>query len=169
MFGESLDYGKVKVHNYRYSIIQPKVVIMTPNGEIFAHNGKYADDYSTQSDDYRSIFVHEMVHVWQWQRKIKYVRLSAVREWLSNRGAYDAGYKYTLYEEVEFKDYYGLEQQACIVEDYWRVVKSEMPFGKFRAGKYKGQDRIQNTGLTQAAKTRLLLKVLHNFIANPAY
>lgn len=169
VFGDSLDYGKVKVHNYAYSIVQPKFVVMTPNGEIFAPVSRYSDDYSTQSDDYKSLFIHEMAHVWQWQRKITQVRFAAVREWVSRKGDYDAAYQYTLSEDVEFKVHYGLEQQACIIEDYWRVVKNDMPFSRFRAGKYSGQDRIQNIGLTRAEKTLLLLKVLNSFITNPAY
>lgn len=141
---------------------------MTPNGEIYAARDRYSDDYSTESDSYQSLFIHEMAHVWQWQRNVKNVRLSAVREWVARRGDYDAAYKYTLYEGVEFKSYYGLEQQACIIEDYWRVVKREMPFSEFGAGNYKGQTRIQNSG-SEHVRTKLLLKVLRKFIVNPAY
>lgn len=168
MFGDALDYSKIQIHNYRYSVIQPKNVVMTPNGEIYAAPGRYSHDYSTESDGYQSLFIHEMAHVWQWQRNVKNVRLSAVREWVARGGDYDAAYKYTLRDEVEFKNYYGLEQQACIIEDYWRVVKRALPFSEFCAGKYKGQSRIQNPGSSHA-RTYLLLKVLSDFIGNPAY
>ncbi|PIT16559.1 hypothetical protein [Snodgrassella alvi] len=40
---------------------------VTPMGEIYWPTKEYLEDYSTASLDFRHIFMHEMVHVWQYQ------------------------------------------------------------------------------------------------------
>jgi hypothetical protein len=61
------------------------------------------------------VFVHELVHVWQWQNREQtgYSPLTAIREGMSK----DDAYFYEPGQELRLDDF-GYEQQAAIIEDY---------------------------------------------------
>ncbi|HAW3399246.1 TPA: type IV secretion protein Rhs [Escherichia coli] len=58
------------------------------------------------------LFLHEMMHVYQHQRGM----------WVRTRGLFSwaAEYDYTL-DKDQLSDY-SMEQQACIVSDYWLLI-----------------------------------------------
>ncbi len=165
MYKTSIDYTKVKFHKEKYISQQPDTTFMTPNGEIYAPPKIYSSDYAFESDEFKATIIHEFCHVWQWQRNIKYVRTSAVLEGIWHWGDYDEAYYYKLEEYKDLKEF-GLEQQAVMIEDYYRVVKlnldySESPTGKKRVLNYPNDSlvRIKN----------LLTKALSKFLSNPSY
>ncbi|MDN5780752.1 MAG: PAAR domain-containing protein [Luteimonas sp.] len=116
VFGDSVDYARVKVHNgeYLWFGMQPDDTAMTPNGEMYFNSKHFKEDYSNSADlDAQQWFMHEMTHVWQHQ-------LGYPVKW---RGALRIGisYTYTLSAERRFCDY-NMEAQGNILGDYF-VVK----------------------------------------------
>jgi len=163
IYKDTIRYRDVKVHRGKYFFKQPPGSGMTPNGEIYVAddpkrgNFLYKDDYSTESPALKAFFIHEMAHVWQYQNNILRVKISAVLGQVRHLGKYNKMYKYTLEEGRNLFDY-GIEQQAAIIEDYYIVVKENMP--EFCAG------RIQNQ-CSPAKKKELLEKVMADFIFDP--
>ena len=112
VFGTSLDPLRTSVRRRKYWIFQPRWVTMAPDGHIWCHpNGAaWCADYAAESLGMRAHFVHEMVHVWQRQqgRNLVLTRPPLAR------------YVYRLQAGKAFGRY-GVEQQACIVADAYRL------------------------------------------------
>ena len=121
MFLNSINYNKVKIHMDTYIFFQPSDVIMTPNGELYAPKLVFKVDYALESPAWKTLFIHEMSHVWQYQNNILDPEKSGVTEFFRNGFSYKRAYYYTLKENTILTDYY-MEQQAAIVEEYFRVV-----------------------------------------------
>ena len=70
MFGQAIDYGRVRIHNRKWWPLQPDGVTMAPDGHLwFAPNGGlYCDDFCASPLHIQGHFIHEMTHVWQAQR-----------------------------------------------------------------------------------------------------
>ena len=175
IYRDSLKYENVKIHNYKYLDLpfgiasQPDTTLMTPNGEIYAPPSVYSADFSGESNDWKAIFLHEMCHVWQWQRNIKNIKVDAAKEWWAHNGSYDDAYKYTANAHIMFPNFdkLGLEQQATIIEDYYRVQICKLDFVQ-----HNGQYRIQNDVSTPKAKEEARLAVyytLSTFLIKPEY
>ena len=69
VFGNSIDYSKVKISNRKYMPFQSKNVSMAPNGHIY-FSKNYRDDFSKENTLTQGHFIHEMVHVWQYQNRV---------------------------------------------------------------------------------------------------
>ncbi|UZW59477.1 PAAR domain-containing protein [Lysobacter enzymogenes] len=69
IFKDAIDYDKVKIHNdeYLWFGMQDDNTAMTPNGEMWMPKNLFREDYSVEDDSMKHLFVHEMVHVWQYQ------------------------------------------------------------------------------------------------------
>lgn len=115
LYGYNIHYSRVWVHHGSYLPfgMQENNTAMTPNGEIWFESRVYRDDYSVASIDYQHLFMHEMMHVWQYQRGMN-VRMRGLVSWAAN-------YRYDL-DRNNLNDY-SMEQQASIVADYWLLVK----------------------------------------------
>lgn len=116
LYGHSIRYNEVWMHRESYFPfdMQAYNYAMTPNGEMYFQEGTYEDDFSMPNRvmpriDGQHIFLHEMMHVWQHQRGMM-VRTRGLFSWLVD-------YTYTL-DKSNLTDY-GIENQACIVSDYW--------------------------------------------------
>ncbi|EJF32273.1 MULTISPECIES: hypothetical protein [Enterobacteriaceae] len=114
LYGNAIEYYKVWIHRGSYLPfnMQKNSFAMTPNGEIWFQEGVYEPDFSSPQRnpiDARHLFMHEMMHVWQHQRGM----------WVRTRGAFSWAVDYTYDLEKPTLLDYGLEQQACIVSDYW--------------------------------------------------
>ncbi len=157
VFKGSLDYAKVKVHNDTYIFFQPETVWMTPNGEIYCGKKVYTADFSAESKNYHAYFIHEMTHVWQYQMGMS-VRSMAVGEMIENLGDYDEAYNYTLASSKDLLDY-GLEQQAQIVEDYYRLQIAKTG---------RTSSRLKNK-IPQSKQLPAYKAVLSKFLSNPSY
>ncbi|HAV16765.1 MAG TPA: zinc protease [Acinetobacter nosocomialis] len=68
VFKDAIDYSKVWIHIGGY-IHNATGNAMTPAGEIMLPRSEYmaTSDFSKASGDNRHWFIHEMVHVWQYQ------------------------------------------------------------------------------------------------------
>lgn len=120
IFGHSINYDRVRVIQAALPL-QPPNMYMTPRGHIYAPGDLFIEDWSaagvTAKD--RAHFVHEMVHVWQHGQGID-VMAGSLRELVDHRGDYHRSYAYTLKRGRAFTSY-GIEQQASILGDYFRI------------------------------------------------
>lgn len=97
VFKDSINYTKVKIHNKKYVVVQPYNSGMTPNGEIYISGSEiYKNDYAMESIRLRGFFIHEMVHVWQYQLNILNPVSAAIAESILNFFDYSKAYEYEL-------------------------------------------------------------------------
>lgn len=157
MYGSSIKYSEVKIHEGKYFFSQPDDSGMTPRGEIYAAGTAYHDDYSKEDASTQGFFIHEMGHVWQHQNDVLSVIWAALAEQIWHGFDYSKAYPYLLDADKTLTDY-DVEQQASILEDYFRVVRRGIEFR---------QNRIQNDGTTEE-KIELLKLVLADFLIDPA-
>jgi hypothetical protein len=113
IFGNSINYNDVRVHNGTSNSFQGSSTTVTPNGELYCADN-YCDDFSKVS---RSHFIHEMTHVWQYQATPMSPRMAAAATWIGSGFDYGEAYKFTLDPKKDLYDY-NLEQQAEIMEAY---------------------------------------------------
>jgi hypothetical protein len=157
IFGNSVDYTTVKIHDRPFAPFHQRNVAMTPNGQMYM-NGCYSEDYSKTDPQWRSLFIHEMTHVWQYQNKVLNLIASALEINLKHKFNYNAAYAFQLDAGKDLLDY-GMEQQAAIVEEYF-LVKHE--------GLSSYAKHCQNA-CDAPEKIALYEKVLEKFRKNTSY
>jgi hypothetical protein len=110
VFGEAIDYSRVKMIKGKWWPFHPRNAAMAPMGNIYCHpeGHVWSDDFSKEGLGRQRFFIHEMTHVWQAQAKGRFY-LPLMRHPFCR-------YCYTLKPGQPF-DRYGLEQQAEIVAD----------------------------------------------------
>ncbi|SLM58136.1 Uncharacterised protein [Acinetobacter baumannii] len=137
VYKNSIDCSKIKIYLGSYFPFDAQDVdtLVTPNGNVYVMQKLYKSDYSTETDDFKKIFLHEMGHVWQHQKKLKVlIHAGAVQACARLKSTNPNDYnifetkKYpskimpNLVETLpkKFVDY-NLEQQAEMVSDYWAI------------------------------------------------
>lgn len=160
IYKNSIDCSKIKIYLGSYFPLDAQDVdtLVTPNGSIYVMQKLYKNDYSAEPDDFKKIFLHEIGHVWQHQKKLKVLIHAGVvqacaRLKNSNPNVYDIfeTKKYpskimpNLVETLpkKFVDY-NLEQQAEMVSDYWAIQH-----GGVGLLNQKNQANIKNHNLKQ--------------------
>lgn len=120
IFEDAIDYGKVKVHAepYLWFGLQPKDVAMTPNGEIYFHESEFREDFSKENARQKKWFIHEMVHVWQFQLGYPVAIRGAIRLGLD--------YKYVLQSEKKLSSY-NMESQGNLLADFYTLKYLNAP------------------------------------------
>src|SRR6476620_9656772 len=110
LFGDSIDYGKVRLFCGKLWPLQPRLNAMAPTGNIHSHpdGGGYSEDFGAETLSRQAFFIHELTHVWQAQTKGRFY-LPLMRHPFCR-------YLYDLKPGRPFNRY-GLEQQAEIVKD----------------------------------------------------
>lgn len=118
VFGDGLDPARVRLRRAKWFVFQPKRVTMAPDGHIWFHpeSDSWSSDFARERMPMRALFVHELVHCWQHQCGINLIL----------RRPPFARYRYTLQPGKPFARY-GIEQQACIVEDAYRLREGGLP------------------------------------------
>ena len=108
MFGNAVDYLRVRMIKGKWWPFQPRNSAMAPMGNIYFHpeGNAWSEDFSKESIRRQAFFIHEMTHVWQAQAKGRFY-LPLMRHPFCH-------YSYRLDPRKPF-DRYGLEQQAEIV------------------------------------------------------
>lgn len=117
IFGDLIDYKQVKIMNQPYLPWQHTYVFMAPKGNIHSKDSIYRDDYSKENINFQAVFIHEMTHVLQYQRKINVLLQGAILQsayYLSFKN-YNP-YKYQLIKDKSFWSY-NIEQQGDIARD----------------------------------------------------
>src|SRR6476659_5156345 len=108
IFGNAINYSKVRLIRGKWWPFQPRRSAMAPTGSIWFHpdGGGYSDDFSAEPLSVQGYFIHELTHVWQSQKGGKFY-LPLMRHPFCR-------YNFTLEPGKPFARY-GLEQQAEIV------------------------------------------------------
>ncbi|MFP5330562.1 MAG: vgr related protein [Alphaproteobacteria bacterium] len=108
VFGDAIDYSKVKLVRRKWWPFQPRNVAMAPCGNIHFHPGGHlwSEDFSKEPLHVQGFFIHEMTHVWQSQTRGRFY-LPLMRHPFCR-------YRYRVVPGRPFGRY-GLEQQAEIV------------------------------------------------------
>ncbi|HSI49054.1 MAG TPA: Rhs element Vgr protein [Ideonella sp.] len=147
LFGNSVDYNRVKVHNeeYLWFGLQPDDTAMTPNGEMYFNPKHFKEDFALAGFSDSLWFMHEMVHVWQHQLGYPVMLRGAIRIGL--------GYDYTLDAKKTLGDC-NMEAQGDLLSDYWAVKNFSHP-----------PEMHQSKHINDRA---LFETVLRLFIANPS-
>ncbi|TCM69835.1 hypothetical protein EC844_102102 [Acinetobacter calcoaceticus] len=117
VFGDLIDYSKVRIMNQPFLPWQPKGIFMAPLGSIHLHNADYCEDFSLQSLAYQAVFIHEMAHIYQYQQHINVLFKGAMLQ----TAYYMSAKKYNPYQYqfVQGKAFfkYNIEQQGDIAKD----------------------------------------------------
>ena len=108
VFGDAIDYRRVRLIRRKWWPFQPKGIVMAPTGNIHFHPDSpfWSEDFSRERLSLQALFIHEMTHVWQAQTRGRFY-LVLMRHPFCR-------YSYQLAEGRPF-DRYGLEQQAEMV------------------------------------------------------
>jgi len=71
VFGDAIAYDKVTIRRRKFFPLQPRRITMAPRGHLHFHplGDVYCDDFSEVSLSRAGLFIHEMTHVWQTQRR----------------------------------------------------------------------------------------------------
>ncbi|GGB17730.1 hypothetical protein GCM10011380_04070 [Sphingomonas metalli] len=106
VFGSAIATDGVEVRRRKWAFFQPRGVAMAPCGHLHFHHRSenWREDYADEGLSLRGLFIHELTHVWQWQRGI-YLPLA--------RHPF-CRYSYVMKPGWRLQRY-GLEQQAEIV------------------------------------------------------
>ena len=158
IFQFSVEYSRVKIHAHKHRFFQPRNSGMTPDGQIYTHGIAVSQDYALDSPDLQSFFVHEMVHVWQKQNGVLNPVWSAIGNSLRHGFMYSRAYNYNLASGADLLDY-RIEQQAQIVEDFFRIKVLKIgPKGSHLQNEETGDEL-----------DKLFVSVLGKFLKNPEY
>ena len=108
IFGNSVDYSKVRLFEGKWWPFHPRRAAMAPMGDIWFHpdGGGWSEDFSKEPLYRQGFFVHELTHVWQTQKGGRFY-LPLMRHPFCR-------YHYRLSTGRPFR-LYGIEQQAEIV------------------------------------------------------
>jgi hypothetical protein len=150
VFGKGVDYEKVWVHHGGWWLFMGKQhpnTAVTPNGEMYYPKAIYQQDFASPEIDPTNwaLFMHEMVHVWQYQMGYAVKRHGLT---VTSRG--ESAYAYLLTPDRCLRDF-NMEQQGNIMSDYYMICVLQHPAKAFNPGK----------------DPELLRKIMEPFIANP--
>jgi hypothetical protein len=108
IFGDAIDYSRVRLIRGKWWPLQPRNAAMAPNGNIYFHPeaGGWSHDFACEPLSAQAYFIHEMTHVWQAQQGGRFF-LPLMRHPF-------CCYRYELKPGKPFHRY-GIEQQAEIV------------------------------------------------------
>lgn len=109
IYAETIDYGRVRIHQRKAYFFQPGDTVMAHDGGMYFPPRHHRDDFSTGTLAEQAWFVHEGAHLYQFY---------TLRWNLKLRGLIDRRYDYRLKPGKRFRDY-GLEQQGDIARDYF--------------------------------------------------
>lgn len=111
VFGDAIDYSRVRVHDCKWRFFMPSHRPHAPNGHIYFPLGTrcYASDFSHAQLRDRATFIHELAHVWQHQKGMNV----AARAVLNRSYEYGAVFRGLPFARL------GVEAQAKMIADYY--------------------------------------------------
>lgn len=129
VFEDALDYDRIRIHNKKWWWFQPKGVTMAPDGHLWFHpkSKLFCDDFCDHHFGLQGLFIHELVHVWQYQKGI----------FLPLRRHPFARYDYSLKPGWRLEQY-GIEQQAEIVRHVFMLRNGHKVLGAPSLAQYDG-------------------------------
>jgi hypothetical protein len=129
VFGNAIDYAKVRIHKRKWWWFQPSKITMAPDGHLWFHpdSDLFCDDFCDRDLSLQGLFIHELVHVWQHQRGI----------FLPLKRHPFCRYDYSLKPGWKL-DRYGIEQQAEIVRHIFLLKNGVRVAGAPPLAQYDG-------------------------------
>jgi hypothetical protein len=131
VFGDAIDYEPVRIRRRAWFPLQPRHVAMAPTGHIHFHpkGDLWCKDFAQQPPHRQGLFIHEMTHVWQAQKRGR-LYLVLMRHPFCR-------YDYSLKPGWPLERY-GLEQQAEIVRHAFllregQVVRGAPPLAQYES------------------------------------
>ena len=108
VFGDAIDCSRVHMIRRKWWPFQPRETVMTPCGNMHFNPAgtAWSDDFSKERIPLQGLFIHEMTHVWQAQKRGKFYLVLMRHPFCRYDYAIRAGWPLSRY---------GLEQQAEIV------------------------------------------------------
>ena len=123
VFKETVRYDAIRCDQNKANI-GGKGNSLTPAGVIYFSTLWYCKDFSQAPDGFQKwLFVHEMMHVWQWGHNV-YPVWQALGLVIAHGGIYEAAYPYDLVPGKSLTEY-NMEQQASIIADYWALFTNQ--------------------------------------------
>ena len=119
VFADALDYSALRIVRGKFMPFQLRHVAMSPNGSIYLPADLYHDDFSKQPAHWQNLWLHECTHVWQHRLGYPVLRCGiclALQGGYIKRAAYRYGH---LLPHCRDLSQFNMEQQACIVADYF--------------------------------------------------
>jgi hypothetical protein len=129
VFGDAIDYTKVRIHRRKYWWFQPSKITMAPDGHLWFHPDSqlFCDDFCDRDLTLQGLFIHELVHVWQHQKGI----------FLPLKRHPFCRYDYSLKPGWKLEQY-GIEQQAEIVRHVFLLKNRVKVAGAPPLNQYEG-------------------------------
>lgn len=130
VFGNAVDCEKVRIFYRPYLPfhLQLDNTAITPNGNIYFKSAKADSDFAAASQAHKHWFMHEMVHVWQYQLGYPVLCKGLLLHVLSCGGMFYNPYAYRLQPLSSFSPSaarplhsFNMEQQADIIADYFAL------------------------------------------------
>jgi len=130
VFGAAIDYDPVRIHRRAWFPFQPRNVAMAPTGHIHFHpkGNLWCEDFAHQPLHRQGLFIHEMTHVWQAQKRGRFY-LVLMRHPFCR-------YSYSLKPGWPLVRY-GIEQQAEIVRHAFLLREGASVSGAASAESYR--------------------------------
>lgn len=168
VFKDTINYSLVKIFEGSFFPfnLQNEDTFVTPNGNIYVPSKNFKSDYSKEDVSFQHVFIHEMGHVWQYQRKISVLINAGIAQACT---AFKDPYKYsiqgseTVYDYVQYKNQkkfinYNLESQAEIFADYWALKTNNINAIKKKNIKNINSENIQSSLEVYETKVREVIK-----------
>ena len=116
MFGDAIDYGRVRIVRGKWWPFQHKGIVMAPTGNIHFHprDPRWSEDFSTAPLELQGLLIHELTHVWQAQSRGRFYLPLMRHPFCRYPYAIKAGWRF---------ERYGLEQQGEIVRHTFLLRK----------------------------------------------
>jgi len=129
VFGNALDYAKIRIHRRKWWWFQPSKITMAPDGHLWFHPDSqlFCDDFCDRDISLQGLFIHELVHVWQHQKGI----------FLPLKRHPFCRYDYSLKPGWRLEQY-GIEQQAEIVRHVFLLKNGAKVAGAPHLSQYDG-------------------------------
>lgn len=112
VFGDAIAWDRVRIVPRGFTPFQPKRTAVTPLGAVHFRREDWLPDFSGTWHD-MAWLIHELVHVWQHQTGVPVIL----------RGLWERRYAYDALDPAKPLEGYGIEQQAAIVEDWFRRTR----------------------------------------------
>ena len=148
VFHDGIDYARVRVvcGSFLPFNLQDQNTAMTPRGSLYFMPPQYRIDFSREDAGGKLFFIHEMVHVWQYQLGYS-VLLHGVL--LALRGGYigQRAYRYDAQAGGVLSDF-NMEQQGDLIAHYFGARQLGIP--------------------AYVAQLPQLQEILQGFLLNPA-
>lgn len=127
MFQDAIDYAAVKLAFGRWWQTFSQVAV-APNGCVYFPRKARCDDFSLTAPHLQMWFMHEMTHVWQYQRGFSVLK-SGVMLFVRRGYAHAKAYRYLqdASDAIAPFEQLNMEQQAEVVSHYFAAKYLHVP------------------------------------------